>query len=223
LMRLPGCFLCYLGPSDTPAVSASPAARNGNVTFCSFNNIAKIQPTTVKLWARVLSETPGTRMIIKAKALSDPRVSTPIIEMFQREGVNAERIDIRGYSTGVIEHLSMYADVDIALDSWPYNGTTTTCEALWMGVPVLSLSGPVHASRVGTTLLRAVGLGSLAVDTPEAFVRIAGILTSDIARLAKLRAGLRISMSQSDLCNAERFSKAFGEAIEVMTHTELHK
>lgn len=222
LFRLPGCFLCYHGSSDMPAVAASPAAHRGAVTFCSFNNTAKIQPETVRLWARVLAENPGSRMVLKAKALSDDRIGATIIEKFEREGIKADRIEIRGYSASVAEHMSMYADVDIALDTWPYNGTTTSCEALWMGVPVVSLTGPVHASRVGATILRAVGLGSLAVDTADAYVRIAGTLAADTNRLAGLRAGLRNAMSHSDLCNAEQFARVFGEAIEqMMNHDSI--
>lgn len=218
LFRLPGCFLCYHGSLNMSAVATSPAAHRGSVTFCSFNNAAKIQPETIRLWASVLSKTPGTRMVLKAKALSNSHISATIIEKFAREGIKADRIEIRGYSESVIDHMAMYADVDIALDTWPYNGTTTSCEALWMGVPVVSLSGSVHASRVGATILRAVGLGSLAVDTPAAFVRIAGTLAADIVKLARLRAGLRNAMSHSDLCNAEQFAKSFGEAIEKMVH-----
>lgn len=214
LFRLPSCFLCYGGAADAPLPTPPPAAACGYITFGSFNNASKIQPETVKLWAAVLKAVPQSRMIIKSKPFGDPRLCARLLALFAHEGIAPEQVELRGFGGSTATHLEMYGDIDIALDSWPYNGTTTTCEALWMGVPVVSLTGPVHASRVGSSILNAVGLRSLAVESVESFVRMAASLASDVDRLGGLRGGLRGSMARSALCSPDQFAADFAAALQ---------
>lgn len=202
LVRLSRPLWCYRPPADAPAVSALPMLQNGYVTFGSFNAMKKVSPTTLKLWAGVLAAVPDSRLMIKAFGLGDTFVVNQYQQQLARLGVDAARVTFCRAETDVPTHLSRYAEVDIALDTWPYNGTTTTCEALWMGVPVVSLSGRGHWSRVGLSLLSAIGLQELVCETPEQFASIAGGLAADSNRLAELRGTLRARLAQSPLMDA---------------------
>jgi predicted O-linked N-acetylglucosamine transferase (SPINDLY family) len=209
LLRLDGCFLSYQPVTDAPEVAPLPALKNGHVTFGSFNNFSKINPSVLQLWAEVLKQVPGSRLLLKCPALTDATVQARVSATLQILGIGAERVDLLGHTRTRQEHLALYARVDIALDTFPYNGTTTTCEALWMGVPVLSLVGQRHAGRVGTSLLSAAGLADWLADTPEAFVSTACKRAGDSDTLAHLRASLRQQLQASPLCDAEAFTRTF--------------
>jgi protein O-GlcNAc transferase len=139
--------------------------------------------------------------------LGEPTVRGRIIEFFDSRGVPADRLDIRGSQPDFRSHLETYNQVDIALDSFPYHGTTTTCESLWMGVPVVTLAGTTHVSRVGVSLLNNVGLPELIAQTPQEYVEIAVNLAKDLPRLAELRRILRSRMQASPLMDAPRFAR----------------
>lgn len=205
LLRLDGCFLSYQPDPNTPEVAPLPALENGNVTFGSFNNFSKINPGVLQLWAEVLKQVPGSRLLLKCPALTDASVRERVSVALQALGIGAERVDLLGHTRTRQEHLALYAGVDIALDTFPYNGTTTTCEALWMGIPVLSLAGKHHAGRVGASLLSAAGLADWLADTPELFVAIAQTMAADVTRLARLRESLRGQLAKSSLCDAAGF------------------
>jgi predicted O-linked N-acetylglucosamine transferase (SPINDLY family) len=205
LLRLDGCFLSYQPLTDAPAVSSLPALTNGHVTFGSFNNFSKINPGVLQLWAEVLRQVPGSRLLLKCPALTDDFVRRRVGDALQALGIDAERLDLMGHTRTRQAHLALYERVDIALDTFPYNGTTTTCEALWMGVPVISLVGRHHAGRVGATLLRAAGLADWLADTPETFVAIARERAADVAGLEQLRGALRGQLAGSALCDAAGF------------------
>jgi predicted O-linked N-acetylglucosamine transferase (SPINDLY family) len=209
LLRLDGCFLSYRPVTDAPEPAPLPALANGHVTFGSFNNFSKINPGVLQLWAGVLKQTPGSRLLLKCPALTDAAVQERVSNALRALGIGAERVDLLGHTRTRQEHLALYARVDIALDTFPYNGTTTTCEALWMGVPVLSLAGEHHAGRVGASLLSAAGLADWLADTPEAFVSTASGRAGDIDTLARLRASLRQQLQASPLCGAETFTRTF--------------
>jgi protein O-GlcNAc transferase len=209
LLRLDGCFLSYRPVTDAPEPAPLPALANGHVTFGSFNNFSKINPGVLELWAGVLKQVPGSRLLLKCPALTDAAVQERVSNALRALGIGAERVDLLGHTRTRQEHLALYARVDIALDTFPYNGTTTTCEALWMGVPVLSLAGEHHAGRVGASLLSAAGLADWLADTPEAFVSTASGRAGDIAALARLRASLRQQLQASPLCDAETFTRTF--------------
>ncbi|MBM4146917.1 MAG: tetratricopeptide repeat protein, partial [Nitrospira sp.] len=153
LIRLPGSFICYMPDSDSPGVSEQPFLSSGVITFGSFNYFPKLSSETIAIWTKILQAIPGSRLIMKARSFSDTTTCQYATELFRGFGVAVERIDLLSHVPSFREHLDLYNKIDIGLDTFPYNGTTTTCEALWMGVPVITLAGNTHASRVGMSLL----------------------------------------------------------------------
>ena len=199
LIRLGRSFCCYLPPDYAPPVAPLPCLCRGYLTFGSFNNLAKVAPEVVALWARVLQTVPGSRLLMKCSPLTDADVRIRITEAFRAAGVAADRLELHPGDASPADHLAHYGRVDIALDTFPYNGTTTTCEALWMGVPVLTLAGTRHASRTGVSLLTNCGLEKLVAQSPEQYLALAQNLARDTEGLARLRAGLRNRMARSPL------------------------
>lgn len=212
LVRLPANFSCYRPDDDAPSVNDLPAAATGAVTFGCFNQFAKVTPAVIALWARLLAELPTARLILKSRGLDDPGVAAGARAAFAGFGIASDRLTLDGKERSVAAHLSLYHGVDIALDPFPYNGTTTTCEALWMGVPVLTLPGQTHVARVGASLLAHGGLPDWIASTPEHYVARAVAAASDIPRLASLRRCLRESMARSPLCDASGFTRQLEEA-----------
>lgn len=202
LLRLDPCFLTYRPPSDAPETSPLPAGAHGPVTFACFAAMPKLHAGSIAVYASVLRAVPGSRLMLKNRALADPATAARIERAFYREGINASRLRLLGYIPQRGSHLALYRDADLALDSFPYAGTTTTCEALWMGVPVVSLVGRTHVERVGLTLLRQAGLADLATPSREEFIRIAVEWAADRARLARVRRGLRRRLRASALLDA---------------------
>ncbi|MEA2734750.1 MAG: hypothetical protein QOE14_1201, partial [Humisphaera sp.] len=174
LIRLPAPFLCYAPPEThlTPDVVEPPMLRNGFVTFGSFNKAAKVGPETILLWSKVLQALPSARLILKSRGLGSTGSGRRIISSFAAHGIDAGRIKLVEANQSLRDHLAAYGEIDIALDTFPYHGTTTTCEAMWMGVPVISRIGQTHVSRVGLTLHRSVGDDDLAVDSDDQFVTL---------------------------------------------------
>lgn len=212
LVRLPDCFSVYQPPVDAPAVSVLPALARGQVTFGSFNKLAKITPEVVAVWASILRAVPGSRLVLKTGAFVETAMRQRVAEQFSRLGVDPQRLGLRGHDATQGAHLEQYAEVDIALDPFPYNGTTTTCEALWMGVPVVTLVGLTHVSRVGLSQVSSLGQGDLACRTPEAYIARAAQLAENIDTLAVLRATLRQRMALSPLMDAPRFTRNLEDA-----------
>ena len=206
LLRLPGGFCCFAPPEAAPPVGELPALARGAVSFGSFNNPAKITPETVALWADALARVPGSRMLVKGYSLADAGSRERLGALFAARGIGPERLELRGNTASYREHLLLYGEVDIALDCFPYHGTTTSCEALWMGVPVVTLAGATHLSRVGATLLGSVGLSGLVADGAQAFACLAADLAGDLPRLARLRGSLRGAMASSPLTDGTRFT-----------------
>ncbi len=216
LMRLEGGFLCYRPPEMAPNVAPLPALANGFVTFGCFNNNAKINEAVAKAWASLLRAVPDSRLMLKSMHTKDAAVREALLSLLTAQGIEPARIDIEIWRNEAADHLAAYDRVDVALDPFPYNGTTTTCEALWMGVPVIALAGDRHSGRVGLDLLTRVGLPQLAQPTPEAYGRKAVELASDRAALADLRQGLRARMRASPLCDQKRFTREFEAALRQM-------
>ena len=204
LVRLPGGFLCY-APTELPLPGEAPAARTGRITFGSFNDIGKVSDPLLATWARILVETPRSRLRLKGRALEDGLVRGRITRTLGERGIEPDRLELVGWKKDPAEHLACYAEIDIALDTYPYNGTTTTCEALWMGVPVVTRVGAAHVSRVGYSLLSRVGLDPLCGAGEEDYVHCAIRLAHDAGRLADLRADLRGRLRRSGLLDAARF------------------
>jgi protein O-GlcNAc transferase len=205
LIRLPESFLCYRPDKDSPAVGDLPALKYGHITFGSFNYFPKISPVTVAVWSAILQAVPGSRLIMKSRNFSDRTTCRSALESFVRHGVSAERVELMSIKLSFMEHLDTYNRIDIGLDTFPYNGTTTTCEAMWMGVPVIALAGNTHASRVGTSLLTNIGLSEFVARNDKEYLSIAVNLAADLKKLGDLRRSLRDRMLRSALCDAERF------------------
>jgi protein O-GlcNAc transferase len=205
LIRMPESFLCYSAEKDAPGADKLPALASCHITFGSFNNFAKISPGVVSLWASILQMIPGSGIIIKAKSLSDGSTREYIMDMFARQGTPSGRIELLSWEPSSREHLDIYNRIDIGLDTFPYNGTTTTCEALWMGVPVITLAGNTHASRVGASLLSNIGLPELVAQSDDEYLAIAVNLSGNLKKLRELRESLRSMMMRSPLTDAKRF------------------
>lgn len=206
LVRLPGCFLCYKPVPEAPQVALLPALENGYVTFGSFNILPKVNEEVVALWAEVLRSVPQSRLFIKSPPLTDSATAERYYGLFESHGIGRDRVELIGHTATQAAHLGLYQRMDIALDTFSYNGTTTTCEALWMGVPVITLAGERHAGRVGVSLLNAVGMQGWIAETPEQYVATAAKMAADLRGLAELRAGLRERMAVSPLCDGKSFA-----------------
>lgn len=211
LVRLPRCFLCYSPDPGAPTPAMPPDGTPA--TFLSFNNSNKFSPSSIALWAGVLRAVPGARLRLKSAPLSDAGVRATTLARFAAHSIDPSRIDLLGRDDSVHEHLSRYNTGHIALDTTPYAGTTTTCEALWMGLPVVTLQGRAHAARVGASLVSAVGHPEWAAADADAFVRTAAELASTPHHLATLRDTLRDIVARSPLCDAPAFAARFGETL----------
>jgi protein O-GlcNAc transferase len=209
LIRLPLGFNCYRPPAGLPPLASR---GTGPLTFGSFNALVKISPELVRLWSSVLEAVPGSRLLLKAKPLGEPSVRERILDEFAECGIEAERLDLLPAIASRSGHLDAYGAIDIALDTWPYNGTTTTCEALWMGVPVLSLAGQTHVSRVGVSVLSRCGLDDWIARDQRHFVQLA---IEKAASLDELRAGrATVREAARALDAAPRFTAQFEQTLK---------
>jgi predicted O-linked N-acetylglucosamine transferase (SPINDLY family) len=207
LVRLPDCFLVYRPPNLSPPPSPLPSAASGTITFGSFNNLPKYTQATVELWSNILKKIPSSRLLLKSQGLSDDFARQNVIDRFAACGIGSERLELLAKVQSLAGHLEVYSRIDVALDPTPYNGTTTTCEAMWMGVPVVTLAGRAHAGRVGVSLLNNVGLPNLIAENPEDYVRIAVELAKNPKQLAELRGSLRNRLTISPLMDAPKFAR----------------
>ncbi|MDJ0626575.1 MAG: tetratricopeptide repeat protein [Candidatus Caenarcaniphilales bacterium] len=207
LIRILGSFLCYSPPENIPDIGILPAKQNGYITFASFNNLAKITNKVIELWSKILKHLPSSKLIIKNHSLTDEDTANYYSSVFESYGIEANRIEFHGWIKSKTEHLGLYNQVDIALDTFPYNGTTTTCEALLMGVPVVTFPGDVHASRVGASLLTSAGLNEFIAENEDGYINKVLALSKDIDQLASCRETLRKTILQSSLCNGSEFTK----------------
>ena len=210
--RLPDCWTCYGAMGESPAPGEPPLARGGRVTFGSFNNFAKINERVLGVWAEILHAVPGSRLVLLSRAC--PQMQA--VSFLEARGIAPDRVEFLNYFPASSIHrgerpatacLERYREIDIALDPFPYNGMTTTCDALWMGVPVIALIGGMSLGRASFSLLSNVGLPELAAPTERDYVRVATELAGDLPRLADLRATLRARMRQSPLLDAPRFAR----------------
>ncbi|RMF85306.1 MAG: glycosyltransferase, partial [Nitrospirae bacterium] len=216
LVRLPRGFLCFEPPQEAPAVAPPPAERAGAVTFGSFNNMAKTVEPVIASWAEILRRVPRSRLVLKNEGLGDEGLRRRLRQRFEALGVAPERLELLATVRGRAAHLDLYRRVDIALDTFPYNGTTTTCEALWMGVPVVTFTGDRHAGRVGASLLLRLGLEELVGRDEETYREIAVALAQDLPRLRALRAELRGRLRGSPLCDGAALAREVEAAYEEM-------
>jgi predicted O-linked N-acetylglucosamine transferase (SPINDLY family) len=217
VVRLPHSRFCYTPPEYAPVVVPPPLLERGYVTYGCFNNLAKLTPEVIALWAQLLQRVPDARLILKWGSFKDLGVQRRYRELFQQHGIDPTRIDLRGASPHR-EMLAEYGDMDIALDPFPFSGGLTSCEALWMGVPVVTLAGDLPVSRQTLGFLTQVGLSDLAATDPEQYLTIASELARDKARLQNLRLSLRHTMQASPLCDAKTFTRDLEAAYRAMWH-----
>jgi predicted O-linked N-acetylglucosamine transferase (SPINDLY family) len=215
LVRLPHGRFCYAPPDYAPEVADSPALRNGHVTFGSFNNVVKIGPDVVRLWAAVLAAAARARLMLKWKSLDDENERRRLREAFTAAGVDPARLELRGFSPHR-EMLAEYGDIDVALDPFPFGGGLTSCEALWMGVPVVTLPGDRPASRQTVGFLDLLGLSDCVATSPADYVARCIALAADHLRLADLRRSIRARMMASPLCDGPLFARALEAAYREM-------
>ncbi|MBF0101300.1 MAG: tetratricopeptide repeat protein [Desulfobacterales bacterium] len=216
LIRLPKTFLCYKPIEGTLLPSELPYKNLGHITFGSFNDRAKINSKVIETWAEILKSVQNSRLVLKSRLLSDPLSTKQLLRIFEQNGILSTRIIFSGYIDPILKHLEFYNHIDIGLDTFPYNGTTTTCEAIWMGVPVVSLVGQTHVSRVGLSILSNVGLGDMAVYSIKDYIDKAISLSKDIHKIDELRVNLRKMMTSSPLMNAQEFTQSLEEEFHKM-------
>jgi predicted O-linked N-acetylglucosamine transferase (SPINDLY family) len=217
--RLPDSYLCWTPPSelDVP-VAPTPAIANGAITFGSFNKIAKISMLTARTWARVLNAVPNGRLVLKGFRKPDPRLIARIHEAFALEGADPSRMTLLDPVESRAGHFAEYGRIDICLDPFPYNGTTTTVEALWMGVPVLALAGDRFIAHVGESIMHSMGMPEWIASDVDDYVAKAVAFAADVPALAKVRAGLRDRLLASPLCDAPLFARNYEAMLRGMWH-----
>jgi predicted O-linked N-acetylglucosamine transferase (SPINDLY family) len=221
LIRLPGGFLCFSAldsPSPGPAVEKAVDA-DLPVVFGSFNNLFKVTPEVLSLWAEIVLAVPDSQLVLKYVQFDDPGVRSRVAAFLGECGLPAERLVLRG-PVSPREHLETYGSIDIALDPFPYNGTTTTCEALYMGVPVVTLRGDSHVSRVGASILTTIGCQELIANDPAAYKRIAIELAGNPEHRRDLRKILPARFRASPLFDAPGFARKFEAALDRMLDGE---
>lgn len=216
VLRVEGGHLCYAPPVEAPAVSPPPCLQRGHVTFASFNRLGKLTDAVLDVWAQILVAMPDSRLFLKTAQFSDPAVRQRIAHAFAARGIAPERLDLEPYRDDIGAHLADYARADIALDPFPYSGQTTTCEALWMGVPVIALAGDRYVARVCGALLTRIGHPELVAADAEQYCAIALELAGDPARLQALRAGMRPAMQASTLADPRAFAPHLAAALETI-------
>ncbi|MBF0304879.1 MAG: tetratricopeptide repeat protein [Alphaproteobacteria bacterium] len=217
IMRMTRPFLCYRPPAEAnQPVGPLPMAESGIVTFGSFNNVAKLTPEVLTVWGRLLAAVPNGRLVLKSRCFQDAESKARFAGLIAQGGARADQIELLRHDEGAADHFAAYRRIDIGLDPFPYNGTTTTFEALWMGVPVVTLQGEQHAGRVGTSILVHCGLGDLVAVDQTAYIAIAAELARDPRRLGDLRAGMRDRLRRSPLLDEKGFAVAFGDSLRDM-------
>ncbi|HEX8521862.1 MAG TPA: tetratricopeptide repeat protein, partial [Tepidisphaeraceae bacterium] len=216
LWRLPHTAWCYRPYHAAPEVGALPCEKLGKITFGCFNTSRKISSATARMWADLLAALPEARLVLKTREYSDEATRQRVMELLTSNDVPQDRVEIRLRQQDMTEHLATYQDIDIALDPYPYHGTTTTCDSLYMGVPVVTLAGRTHVSRVGVSLLSNVGLTELIATSPQDYVAIAAKLAGNEARLTELRHSLRERIASSPICDEVGFTRELERAYRGM-------
>jgi len=212
LIRLPGGFLCFRPHNDAPPPGRS--AGDGAPVFGCFNTALKLNRKVAELWTRILLAVPGSRLCLRALQFQHPVAVDAARHLFSTAGLESTRLQLSPWRSTVPEGLADYAEIDVALDPFPFNGTTTTCEALWMGVPVVTLAGESHAGRVGASLLTAVGVEQETVArSQDDYLAKAVALSGDRDRLKRWRTELRTRMAESKLRDEAGFARTFEQAL----------
>jgi protein O-GlcNAc transferase len=219
LLYMPRIFSVYASLDELPPVTPAPGIESGIVTFGSFNNMAKVTDSLLNSWGEVLNRVPGSRLLIKDYAMNFKFPRKRILNLLNSQGIRSDRIELLGYSRDKLEHMQTYQKVDICLDSYPYNGTTTTCDSLIMGVPVITRAGEDHRSRVSASQLGALGLDSLVTANEQKYIERATELALNPDKLQSVRKGLRERMQSSPLMDAAGFTRDLESAYQQVWRT----
>ncbi len=211
LIRLPYGYFCFEPRTDAPDVVDTPVKKTGRITFGSFNDLHKINTEVIALWSEILNNVPNSHLLFVGKAFVEVSAKKYFLELFSKHGVEAERIEMIT-KVPLHDYLALYGRIDIALDSFPYNGHTTTCDSLWMGVPVITLQCRPNCCRVGGSILTRIGLQDLIAENKQEYVNKAVALAENHDRLALLRAGMRDRILASSLCDVKAFAKSIEDA-----------
>lgn len=217
---MPGAWICFGKFEEKPIDPVPPVSRNGYVTFGSLNNPYKFNRENIALWARVMREVPDSRFLLVRNEVSSVSLVRHIALEFAKHGISSDRIYLRDNYAEGRHHLTYYNEIDISLDTFPVTGGTTTCDAIWMGVPVVAMTGPAYHHRISAAILKHCGLDALCAETPDEFVAAAVALAENPQALADMRASLRLAMLASPLCDEPRFIHQFQEMLEQVA--QLH-
>jgi predicted O-linked N-acetylglucosamine transferase (SPINDLY family) len=212
VLRMPDGYVCYDPPQAAPPVGSLPASQSGGVTFGSVNNPAKIAPGVIDAWSEILRRVPDSRLLLKYRGMPSPTIAGRLGKLFAERGVGPDRLQLLDWSPPV-ETLACYGQIDVGLDTFPYSGGLTTCEALWMGVPVITWPGETFASRHSLSHLSNVGLTETIAGSRGEYVERAVRLAGDLPRLAGMRARLREQVAHSPLCDGPRFARDFAATL----------
>jgi protein O-GlcNAc transferase len=205
VLRLPDGYVCYEPPADAPEVGDLPALGGGRLTLASYNNPGKITREVIAAWSEILRRLPQARLVLKYRTLESDAARQRLATMFDDERIDDERVEMLGASA-YTEYLASYRQVDLALDTFPFSGGITTCDALWMGVPVVTWPGETFASRHSLSHLSNAGATETVAQSRQEYVELAVALAGDLPRLAGLRAGLRQRVAASPLCDGPRLA-----------------
>jgi predicted O-linked N-acetylglucosamine transferase (SPINDLY family) len=214
-LPLPDGRLLYAPVSYAPDVSSLPSAGSAIFTFGSFNRFDKLGPELIDCWAEILHRLPESRLIIKNSAIAFPHARDELSRWFTARGIALERIELRTKSPHEVM-LAEYNDIDLGLDTFPYNGGLTTCEALWMGVPIVAIEEERMISRQTSSMLRQIGCEDFIAQTHDEYVMLAVRWAKERARLAAVRAALREQMRESSLCDGVRFTRNLEAALRAV-------
>jgi len=215
LWRLPNTFWVYRPLDDQEGITPLPALSAGHVTFGSLNNFAKVTDEVLDLWARIVAAVPGSRMHMQTAALGSDTARQRAIGAFEKHGVSDDRLTLTGWSN-FADYVDLIRSFDLALDPFPFNGGTTTCHQLFYGVPCISLAGERQVSRMGVSLLTAIGHSELVAQSQDEYFNTAVALAKDLPRLSEIRQNLRSATANSPLCDAAGYTRDLEKAFREM-------
>jgi len=213
LVYLEPSYFCYLPPSDIPQITQAPVLDSGRITFGSFNSQNKINDYTLQLWSSVLREVPGSRLKIKLRSIEDKALVSALYDRLRQVGIEEHQVGLIGYQATQYDYWHSLSEIDIHLDTFPYSGATTTCEATLMGVPTVTMAGDTHASRMSASILSTMGLQELVAYTKLEFIEKCCAMAHDRQALSTLRESLRDQLVTSPLCNEAIYTDNFNRIL----------
>ena len=219
LLRMKHVLFCYENDFDHKVAEFPPCKSNEFVTFGSFNNFSKLNDDVLESWFFLLTKVKNSRLFLKGKAYGSSLVQDRLNQYLRRYRISGDRVICHLYAADKRDHMQLYNQIDIALDAHPYSGATTTCEALWMGVPVVTMMGMTHVSRVSGSILSAIGENDLICDCKDSYIETAVDLSNDWTRLHQMKKGLRLKMLKSSLCDSEGFAQEFLRLMHAVQRT----